>query len=191
MPKPTALGRPGKSAKAVTREKVHQVAFRLINQSGLDALTFRALAKQLGVTPMAIAHHVGTRKQLLAALIALSFSNICAPAEGVTPRTRLQYLLNRYCDRAIENARLIQAMLADSSLIGEELSRFTDQIRQELEAFVDAETVTPVLNLIIDYTHGFVSSAAAAPEGHGPNREQYNASVDWVLDQLCPCLLVE
>lgn len=160
------------------------MAFRLINQSGLDALTFRALANQLGVTPMAITHHVGTRKQLLAALISLSFSDICAPAEGMTPRARLQYLLNRYCERAIKNAGLIQAMLADSSLIGEELSILTDQIREELEAFVDSETVTPVLNLIIDYTHGFVSAVAAAAEGHGPNREEYNESVDWVLDQL-------
>lgn len=184
MPKPTALGRPRKSAKAVTKEKVHQAAFRLINQGGLDALTFRALAKPLGVTPMAITHHVGTRKQLLAALIALSFSDICAPAEGLTARARLKHLLNLYCERAIENAHLIQATLTDSSLFGGELSRFTDQIRQELEAFVDAETVTPVLNLIIDYTHGFVSAAAAAPESHGPNREEYNASVDWVLDQL-------
>jgi len=86
-------------------------------------------------------------------LIALVFSYICAPAEGKTSIARLKYLLNRYCERAIENAHLIQSMLVDSSLIGEELSRFTDQIRQELEAFVDVETVTPVLNLIIDYTN--------------------------------------
>lgn len=183
VPKPAALGRPGKSAKALTRDKVHQVAFRLINKRGLDALTFRSLAKHLGVTPMAITHHVGTRKELLAALITLSFSDICEPAEGVTPRTRLLYLLNRYCERSIENARLVQAMLADSSLIDDKLSRFTDQIRQELEAFVDAKAVTPVLNLIIDYTHGFVS-AVAAQEGHGPNRDEYSASVDWILDQL-------
>lgn len=183
MPKPTVLGRPSKSAKAVTKEKIHQTAFRLIKQGGIDALTFRALAKQLGVTPMAIAHHVGTRKQLLAALITLAFSDIGAPADGKTPRARVQFLLNRYCERAIENAHLIPAMLADSSLIGEELSRFTDQIRQELKAFVDAATITPVLNLIIDYTHGFVSSVAAAPEGRRPDREEYNASLDWVLER--------
>ena len=121
MPKPAALGRPGKSAKSVTQEKVHQEAFRLINKNGMDALTFRALAKQLGVTPMAITHHVGTRKQLLAALIALSLADICGPAEGLTPRERLQYLLKRYCACAIKNAGLIRAMVADSSLIGEEL----------------------------------------------------------------------
>lgn len=184
MPKPTVLGRPSKSAKAVTKGKIHRAAFLLVKQGGLDALTFRALAKQLSVTPMAITHHVGTRKQSLSALIALAFADICVPAEGATARGRLQFLLNRYCGHAIENAHLITAMLADSSLIGDELSRFTDQIRQELEAFVDMEAITPVLNLIIDYTHGFVSSAAAAPEGHGPNLEEYNTSIDWVLNQL-------
>lgn len=184
MRKPAALGRPGKSAKAVTKEKIHQAAFRLVKQGGLDALTFRALANQLDVTPMAITHHVGTRKQLLSALIAVAFADICAPVEGANAREKLQFLLNRYCGHATKNAPLIAAMLTDSSLIGEELSRFTDQIRQELEAFVDMETVTPVLNLIIDYTHGFASSAAAAPEGLGPNLEEYNASVNWVLDQL-------
>jgi AcrR family transcriptional regulator len=184
MPKPATLGRPSKSAKAVTKEKVHQVAFRLINQSGLDALTFRALAKQLDVTPMAITHHVGTRKQLLVALIAFVFSDIGGAAKGATPKIRLRYLLNRYCERAIENSHLIPAMLADHSLISEGLSLFTDQIRNELETFVDAETVTPILNLIIDYTHGFVSAVAAAQENNGPNRKEYNTSIDWVLNQL-------
>lgn len=184
MRKPTVLGRPSKSEKAVTKEKIHRTAFWLIKQGGLDALTFRALAKQLGVTPMAITHHVGTRKQLLAALITLAFSDISEPANGETPRARLQFLLNRYCERATENVPLITTMLTDNSLIDKELSRFTDHIRQELEAFVDMEAVTPVLNLIIDYTHGYASSVAAAPEGHGPKLQEYNTSVDWVLDQL-------
>lgn len=184
MVKPKPRGRPKKTAKAITKEKVHQAALRLVNHGGLDALTFRALAKQLGVTPMAVTHHAGTRKQLLAALITMAFSDICAPADGDTPQARLQLLLNRYCERASENAHLIIAMLRDSSLIGEELNAFTDQIRQELAAFVDAKTVTPVLNLIIDYTHGFVSSVAAAPEGHGPNLAEYNASIGWVLRRI-------
>ena len=184
MLKQTVLGRPSKSAKTVTKEKVYQAAFRLITQDGLNGLTFRALAKQLGVTPMAITHHVGTRNELLGALIVSAFSGICAPAEGESPRARLKFRLNRYCVCAVQNAQLIQAMLTDNSLIGEELTRFTDQIRQELELFVDVETVTPILNLIIDYTHGFVSSTAAAPNGHRPNREEYIRSLDWVLGRL-------
>lgn len=178
------MGRPKKSAKAVTKGQIYQAAFHLIENGGLDALTFRALAERLCVTPMAITHHAGTRKQLLSALIAMAFSEICAPAEGESPRARLQFRLNRYCECAVTNAHLIQAMLADTSLVGDELSRFTDQIQQELEAFVDSETVLPVLNLIVDYTHGFVSSAAAAPDRRGPSREEYIASLDWVLERL-------
>lgn len=178
------MGRPTKSAKAVTKGQIYQAAFRLIENGGLEALSFRALAKQLCVTPMAITHHAGTRKQLLSALIALAFSEICAPAVGESPRARLQFRLNRYCECAVANAHLIQAMLADTSLVGDELSRFTDQIQQELEAFVDAETVLPVLSLIVDYTHGFVSSAATAPDGHSPGRDEYIASLDWILGRL-------
>lgn len=182
--KPATLGRPTKSAKTVTKEKIYQAAFQLLKGGGLDALTFRALAKRLDVTPMAITHHVGTRKKLLAALIESVFSGVCTQSDEEAPQTRLQFRLSFYCDCAVENADLIQAMLSDSSLISGELVKFTGLIRQDLSAFVDRETVAPVLNLIIDYTHGFVISTAAAPAGHGPSREEYTASLNWILGQL-------
>lgn len=180
----TALGRPTKSATNISEKKIYREAFRLLAKGGLSALTFRALAKKLGVTPMAITHHVGNRKQMLSALIALAFSDICLPAEGESPQARLKFHLVRYCECATANAHLIQAVLYDTSLFDDKLSEFTSQIQQELEALVDKETVTPVLHLIIDYTHGFINTVASAPADRGPSQEGYIASLSWILDHL-------
>lgn len=181
LPTSEKLGRPKKSSRVITVDQILQTSFHLIELGGLDGLTFRALAKELNVTPMAITHHVGNRKQLLSSLIALAFSTICDPTKSTTPRARLRDLLDRYCTSAIANAHLIHAMLADTTLIGDDHSRFTDMLRQEMEALMGLNSSLPALNLIIDYTHGFVCSVAAAPDGHGPTREEYLASLDWIL----------
>lgn len=41
----------------------------IVSANGLDALSMRALARELGVSPMAVYYHVGSKKDLLALLI--------------------------------------------------------------------------------------------------------------------------
>lgn len=52
----------------MTRRTVVEQALALADADGLDAVTFRRLAEQLGVTPMALYWHVKNKDELLAAM---------------------------------------------------------------------------------------------------------------------------
>src|SRR3954452_11004318 len=51
------------------RDEILDRAYAIISAEGIDALSMRRLAKELGVTPMAIYHHVPNKPALLQALI--------------------------------------------------------------------------------------------------------------------------
>jgi len=57
-------------------------ALELIDRSGLDALTIRGLATNLGVRPMAIYHYVASKDELLDALVDFVFDEVYAPRAG-------------------------------------------------------------------------------------------------------------
>lgn len=70
------------------RERVLTSALELADRSGLDALTIRGLATNLGVRPMAIYHYVTSKDELLDALVDLVFSEVSTPL-GADWRTEL------------------------------------------------------------------------------------------------------
>jgi AcrR family transcriptional regulator len=51
----------------LTRDKVIDAALALIDKTGADTVTMRGLAHALGVTPMALYNHFGSKRELLSA----------------------------------------------------------------------------------------------------------------------------
>jgi TetR/AcrR family transcriptional regulator, tetracycline repressor protein len=49
----------------LTRDEIIDSALALIAREGIDAVTMRRLADEIGVTPMALYHHIPSKKQLL------------------------------------------------------------------------------------------------------------------------------
>lgn len=62
--------KPRSSAKRgdLSRDKLIAAAIELIDEGGADALTMRALADSVGVTPMALYNHFSSKRDLLAAV---------------------------------------------------------------------------------------------------------------------------
>ena len=169
-------GRPTTPAR--TKAGILQTALTMID-AGQTTLTFRSLATAHGVTPMAIAHHIGTRDQMLADLIALCFGPVMPPA-GDTPPARLRDLMTRYVQTVQRHPTLITLVFAYPALLTGPLLDLTNHLRVELAG------QPVVLNLLIDYTPGFAVSAAAAPPGQGPALETYLAGLDWLLSHAFP-----
>jgi AcrR family transcriptional regulator len=59
--------------KGLTPAKVLDEAFKIVDAEGADALTMRALAKRLGVAPMAIYNHYQDRDAIIDALAERAF----------------------------------------------------------------------------------------------------------------------
>ncbi len=182
MVKTTGAGRPPKKAGGLSKSRVMDAALSMIDKEGDNAASFRALAKRLNVTPMAVAHHVGSRHDMLSGLIVQVFEGVGGNIAGETPAARLRAILVRYCERALQHPNLIRCAFADPTLITGDLKLLTENIRTILADYDDANDT--ILNLIVDYTHGFVLSAAAAPDTFTLSTADYLQSLDWVLDRI-------
>jgi AcrR family transcriptional regulator len=71
--------------KGLTRGEVTQTAIEIGDRERLDAASFRRLASELGVTPMAVHHHVSDRDGLYTAMLAALMDDFDVLA-GIDPR---------------------------------------------------------------------------------------------------------
>jgi len=74
------------SRAGLTRERIVRRALELADAEGLQAASFRRLAADLGVTPMALYRHVDDRDDLLAAMTDLVMDEIEVPDAGPDAR---------------------------------------------------------------------------------------------------------
>jgi AcrR family transcriptional regulator len=73
-PSPDEMPRP-----PLTQPRVVRTALRLVDEHGLPALTMRALATELQVTPMALYNHVRDKDELIDLLVDLMLSEVELP----------------------------------------------------------------------------------------------------------------
>src|SRR3954454_24712167 len=69
----TPRRRPGRPAVGrstpLDLDVILETALRMVQEQGRDALSMRKLAKELGVTPMALYHHIPDKPALMNALV--------------------------------------------------------------------------------------------------------------------------
>lgn len=175
-------GRPQKADQNLSKKIILQTALPLVRQGGAEAVSFRALAKRLDVSPMAVAYHIGDKQRLLADLAELAFDSTLDGIEEKTPKDRARLILSAYCARVIKNAPLLRAILNDTSLIGTQLELITEALHlctRELDTRNDGKTL---LYLLIDYTHGFALSAASG-ERNPLTIDDFMPGIDWILSR--------
>jgi AcrR family transcriptional regulator len=72
----------GPSRRRLSRDQVLSTAIDRADQGGLDALTMRSLAEELGVVPMALYNHVANKDDLIDAMVDVVFGEIGVPSGG-------------------------------------------------------------------------------------------------------------
>jgi AcrR family transcriptional regulator len=77
----------------VTRERVVSAAAAIVDAEGVDALSMRGLASELGVTAMALYRHVDSRDALLVAVLDRISERIVHPALPDDPVERVVVVL--------------------------------------------------------------------------------------------------
>src|SRR5690349_1820930 len=77
-------------ARKITRGGVVRAATRIARREGLDAVTVRAVAAALHVTPMALYHHIGSAAGLRLATLDAILLQVRTPPDGTTPKDQLR-----------------------------------------------------------------------------------------------------
>lgn len=66
----------------LTRDRVLRAAIALADEHGIDKLTMRGLGRELGVEAMSLYNHVGSKDDILDAMIDLVVEDIAVPPAG-------------------------------------------------------------------------------------------------------------
>src|SRR6187401_2799921 len=66
----------------LSRERVLQAAIRLADEGGIESLTMRKLARELGVEAMSLYNHVANKDEIIDGIIDLVASEADLPADA-------------------------------------------------------------------------------------------------------------
>jgi len=74
----------------LTRERILGTAVALADGGGVDSISMRRIAQELGVVPMALYKHVANKDELLDGMIDVVVAEIDPPIEGVDWKTAMR-----------------------------------------------------------------------------------------------------
>ena len=183
------MGRPPKSSTPLKREKIVTIALDLLDRNGEKAVTFRALAAELNVTPMAIKYHIGTREELFSAMAGSAFEFTPTTQSGLTAREKLTSELTAYCLQVINHPNLTLYIFKNPAVIEQQLIELNENIVSCLASLNKTDSEVHILQgLIVDYLHGFAISASAYTVNMTGMKPQsindFEKALNWLLDRV-------
>ncbi|MFI4981672.1 MAG: TetR/AcrR family transcriptional regulator [Nevskiales bacterium] len=98
-----------KPTQQTTVERISEVALELLQNQGAEAVTMRAVAQAVGITPMAIYHHFSNREALLQTVTDREFDRLAGFVEArraklparAALKTVMFELMHGYIDYAV------------------------------------------------------------------------------------------
>lgn len=181
-------GRPAQGS-GVSADEILKEALALLDESGGEGLTMRALAKRLGVTPMSLYRHVGTRDELLRALSDQVYADVLGPVPSfkseLDPVLEITAILTRYYETISKHPQLTLSIFSAPQAFAGVAREITDR----LTALLAGLTEQPELwrDILIDHAHGSGLALVAArddPRQAQTMERQYRKAVTCLLQQL-------
>ncbi|HTW77998.1 MAG TPA: TetR/AcrR family transcriptional regulator [Terracidiphilus sp.] len=97
-------------AKNETSREIFSCALQVLEAEGAQAVTMRRVAKEIGVTPMAIYHHYKNREALLGAVVDSEFEQLAEyfrrPMRQRTFEEQVVHIMDGYLDYALAHPRI-------------------------------------------------------------------------------------
>lgn len=175
---------------ALSRDRIVGAAIDLLDQSGADALTFRALGGALNTGSGAIYHHVAGKDELLAAATDAVLQPILAvPTGDRTPRERIRGLALTLFDTIDAHPWLAAQVMTDPGrpanlLLSERIGGAVLAMGTPEDSLFDAATA------IVGYVLGSAAQNAANARSDlargGASREELLGGVAARIGQLDP-----
>ncbi len=174
-------GRPRAGKEPLTRERILEAALSLADGEGIEALSMRRLAKELGVDPMAIYHHLPNKRALLSALIEEIFSEMRVPGSVETGswRERVRAWACAFRDVARAHPKLVPHL----ATYPEAATEATLESTEELYAALEAAGMPPIqivgaVGVVVDYLNGFALAEASGALGEPDEQREMLEMLD-------------
>jgi AcrR family transcriptional regulator len=93
-----------------TSQRIYQCALRILEAEGPQAVSMRRVAKEVGITAMAIYHHFPNREALLSAVVDTEFTRLSdffsSLDGGQSFEVAMVHLMDGYIDYALAHPRI-------------------------------------------------------------------------------------
>ncbi|MFF8726640.1 TetR/AcrR family transcriptional regulator [Streptomyces sp. NPDC015171] len=181
----------------LTEDGIYDVALRLIEGDGVEALTMRKLAAALNANPMSLYHHVPNKEAVLRGAAARVGSRFSAQGpEGLPWQDRLRHMFLGFRELALEHPKLMTYCLGRAEYIQPEDSFWRDLTNVPAAAGLPTEEIPRVAatlcatltGLMISELTGVVQQWATLPSAPGsderpaPTRLELDAMAHFALD---------
>lgn len=147
----------------LSRGRVLRGALDLADAGGIDSLTIRSLAHELGVKPMSVYYHVANKEQILDGIVDLVFREIALPSPEGDWRSEMRR-------RAISARAVLKrhpwaiGLLQSRTIPGPATLRHHDAVIGTLRAAgFSVEMTAHAYALLDSYMYGFAVQEAALP----------------------------
>ncbi len=174
-------GRPRAGEEPLTRERIVEAALSLVDEEGIEGLSMRRLAKELGVDPMAIYHHLPNKRALLSALIEEVFSEMRVPEPEETGSWRERVRAWARAFRAV--ARAHPKLVPHLASYPEAAAEATLESTEELYAAFEAAGMSPsqivgAVGVVVDYLNGYALAEASGALGEPDEQREMLEMLD-------------
>ncbi|MCC3777921.1 TetR/AcrR family transcriptional regulator [Streptomyces sp. UNOB3_S3] len=183
MPQPPAPRKtPGRPPR-ISRDEIIGTALRILDEEGVDRLTMRRLATEIGSTPMALYHHVRNKDELLVLLLDdYATRTLRRPGLPDRPRERVIVAAEAIHEVLAACPWIVTVLTADD-LLSKTALWFVEQI---VDGFVDCgltpDRAVHGYRAIWYYTAGEIMVRAAARRRAEDDRPVHRESVFADLD---------
>ena len=134
------------------------------DDGGLEALTIRSLAQQLGVKPMAVYHYVADKEAILDGIVDLVFAEFALPSAGGDWREEMRRRAGSVSGVCSGGHPWAIGLLESRTAPGPATLRHHDAVIGTLRAAgFTVEMTAHAYASIDDYTYGFALQEAALP----------------------------
>ncbi len=137
-------------------ERIVNAALALVDAEGLDALTVRRLAEELGTGSASLYRHVASRDELLVLLIDHVLGDVRYPPDDAGGRATVEALSSELRRVLLDHHNLVPALTV-SPLLGPNAMRGTERgLAGFLEAGFDVVVAVPAYLALVDFVLGTV-----------------------------------
>ncbi len=151
--------------RPLTRERILQAGLRLIDQQGLEALTMRKLAQELGVDPMSLYRHFENKDALLDGVAEVLWGEVELPGSDGSWKELLKSIATSL--RALAHAHPhAYALLLNRQILPLAALRLCDVTLEQLQrAGFERKRATEVICTVFSYAMGYgMVELSALPE---------------------------
>ena len=144
-------------------ERTSQVALVIADDEGLDAVTMRRLARELGVEAASLYHHVNGKSQILDALVDLVAAEIEAPVPSANWRTAITQRAHNTRAGLRRHPWAVSLMASRTSPGPATLGLLETGIRCFREGGFSVRQAAHAISVVDSYVHGFVLQEVNLP----------------------------